>query len=311
MPLYIGVMICNLFVCFSILAGFEPVKKVLLDHYAVFYHELLENMLLFRKPVLTFGTHSLAGFFLYIFFYLNLRIYRASGRKLFYVFSVSYLLLTFALTSVTGLTVGALGVVQLFWSGAARKRRSWWWIVVVIIALQVLLLSVIDLDTLANTWNDGLKVAHDVLTSKNNGVLGRWAPGSGMYFGLEYIGKHPFSPVGISYRPEFIFVDCGWLEHMLRGSLPLVGLIYGGLFWFLRRNLVAKFDAYFLFTAIIAFEFGFSSLTFFRTLFLIPVFIVLLNYVRRLEANRIGRSAFSPLPNNAPLPTTPQDLDLD
>ena len=42
--------------------------------YAQFYEELLPAMLGLHKPILAFGTHSLAGFFAYLLFWLNWQI---------------------------------------------------------------------------------------------------------------------------------------------------------------------------------------------------------------------------------------------
>jgi hypothetical protein len=98
-----------------------------------------------------------------------------------------------------------------------------------------------------------------------------------MYESLEYLKSHPFSPVGASIREGLVFGDDGPLEYALRGSIPLLLLVYGGLFYFLRRNLLLKSDAYFLFAAIVVFELGYTTLINIRALYLIPVFCAYLN----------------------------------
>jgi hypothetical protein len=66
-------------------------------------------------------------------------------------------------------------------------------------------------------------------------------------------------------------------------------LIYGGLFYFLRRNLILRFHAYFLFAAIVLFELGITTLITLRALFLIPVFSVYLNSLAAPQAQHSSR----------------------
>src|SRR5713226_3625764 len=63
----------------AILLGIQTVNDFIIRFYTTSsdYAELVQNMLLFRKPVLTFGTHSLAGFFFYMFFHINWQAYRS------------------------------------------------------------------------------------------------------------------------------------------------------------------------------------------------------------------------------------------
>ena len=86
------------------------------------------------------------------------------------------------------------------------------------------------------------------------------------------------------------------MEYYLRGSIFLVLTVYIGLFAFLRRNLIRRSDAYLLFAVITGFELGFGSLTYIRTLYLLPVFVVYLNDLRRAagESGEPLMPAFGP-----------------
>jgi hypothetical protein len=87
----------------------------------------------------------------------------------------------------------------------------------------------------------------------------------------------------VSNSGELLFVDSGWVEYTLRGSVIFVLLIYGNLYFFLRRSLLVKTDRNWLFLVILTFELGFTSLTYYRTLYLLPFFIVFLNGSRRTQ----------------------------
>lgn len=282
------VNIVNIVCGFCILAGSKLVGDFLVSNYSEFYPELLPNMLLFRKPVLTFATHSLAGFFLYLFFYVNLQVYKERGQKRFLWFAICYLIFMVALLSVTGLMLAAFAAFQLarrFWGS---NRFRWYWASAGAVMLFVVVAYASQSSSVLQDWNDVLRTANSVLASKDNGFLGRWTPGGVLHFDLTYLAAHPFSPVGLSYRPEFNFADSGMLEQLLRGSVVLFVLIYGGLMAFLLRNLMRRSDALFFFILFVAFEFGFSSLTYQRTLLLLPFFVVFVNGLRRGHAEELN-----------------------
>lgn len=281
--LFEAVNFVNIGVCACILGGSKVIGTFLVNHYSEFYPELLPNMLFLRKPVLTFATHSLAGFFLYLFFYLNLQTYKERKQKRFLVFAICYLLFTLALLSVTGLLLALLASVQLGLTFWCLSRFRWRWAAAVAVGLAIFLLYASQSSSIIRLWNDTMTSAEAILGSKGNGFLGRFAAGSGLSFDFQYLSTHPFSPIGVSYRNEFNLVDSGMLENLMRGSVFLFALIYGGLWLFLRRSLVERSDLYFLLLLILGFEIGFSSLTYSRTVLLLPFFVVFLNGIRRGE----------------------------
>jgi hypothetical protein len=284
--LYVALSISSIALGIAILAGSELAKEVLAGHYSQFYPELVPAMLLLRKPVLTFGTHSLAGFFLYLFFYVSLQTYKVKGNKLFLILALCYLSLTLALLSVTGLILGLIGVVQLLYSLWSLIGYRWFWASAV--AVMILVLSFQLPRFLASTWTDMTEGAKSIVTSPVNGLLGRLTAAGTMSESMQYLEQHPFSPLGISGTEELLAPDMGLVHYLLRGSVILVIWVYGGLFFFLKRSLLARSDLYFLFVAILAFELGFSSLLYFRTPYLIAFVVVYLNGLRRGETETAG-----------------------
>src|ERR1700735_5654436 len=65
------------------------------------------------KPVLAFGTHSLASFFAYLLFWLNWQNYGATRSRLALVFSLCYVGLLLTLTSFTSLVLAAVALTQI------------------------------------------------------------------------------------------------------------------------------------------------------------------------------------------------------
>lgn len=268
----------------AIVLGVQPVDDFIIAHYSMSYNELLSNMLAWHKPVLTFASHSLAAYFLYLFFWINLEAYKVKRQKLFMTFSICYLLLILCLLSVSGLVLGTVAALQLLffvWSSIRRKFVAAT-VLCVVVALAAFWGSKIH-------WKESLEVAKEILQNPGSGWTGRFLPGGTMYYDIVYLKDHPFSPVGTSYRADFMFGDCGPVEYLLRGSLPFLLLVYGGFYYFLRRNLISRRHAYFLFAAFLAFEFGISTLVYFRTFYLLPVFIAYLNSLAASQAQHCSR----------------------
>jgi hypothetical protein len=278
--LWVPVSIINIATGFAIVAGVQRVNDFIIAYYSVAYDELLPNMLALHKPVLTFGSHSIAAFFLYLFFWINLQAYKVKCKWWFMTFSVCYLLLIACLLSVSAVVFFAVGSIQLATHllSAIRHKLAW-----ATIALCAVIATAVSWNHVF-TWGSAIDVVKVIVQDPANGLSGRLLPGGTMFYDLQYLGEHPFSPVGASFREGLMFGDCGSVEYVLRGSLPLLFLMYGGLFYFLRRNLTSRFDAVFLFVAVLMFEFGITTLTNLRALYLIPVFIVYLNSLTAPQA---------------------------
>jgi hypothetical protein len=265
--------VINILAGFAIVAGFQRVNDFIVAHYSTAYDDLVANMVSWHKPVLTFGTHSLAAFFLYLFFWLNLQGYKRKRQKRLLAFALCYIFLTASLLSVSALVFATVGICQLvflFWSSNRYK-------VVTAVGMLCVLVIMIAFWGSAIRWRESVDVVQGILQDPGAGLTGRLLPGGTMYESLQYLKSHPFSPVGASIREGIVFGDDGPLEYILRGSFLLLLLIYGGLFYFLRRNLILKADAYFLFCAIVVFEMGYTTLINIRALYLIPVFCAYLN----------------------------------
>ena len=107
---------------------------------------------------------------------------------------------------------------------------------------------------------------------------------------INYLYDHPWSPIGFTVGPSasiddvatsshFFVGDSGPLEYLLRGSFPLLFFIYFGLYKFLMQNVMLRSYAWGLFLAIVVFEAGFSVLSYPRTYYLLPFFVIYLNWV--------------------------------
>jgi hypothetical protein len=284
---FVLVNFVNIACGFAILAGIETVTGFISTYYWISDAHLVPLMMTLHKPVLTFGSHSLAGLFVYLFFWINWENFTLHRRKLSLCFALCYFILLLGLTSFTSLGFAALALTQItLWSWKRNAGR------VVITAFCVVAL----LPFAAQVFADEIEVFRELpeiadstfLNSDQSGPLSRYQPGGSLRPAITYLLDHPFSPIGVARSlsafdvpsPSHFFVgDSGPLVYVLRGSLPFIFLVYFGLYRFLRNNLELRGHATALFLVILAFETGYSALDFPRTYFLLPFFVVFLNQI--------------------------------
>jgi hypothetical protein len=254
------------------LLGIDQVTSVFINSYCAFYPELVPSMFRLGKPVLMFGSHSLAGFFYYLFFLLNFLNYTRHKRVVNLALALCFLCTSLTLQSLTAYVYVIVGVLQVLVHFGVHRN--------VVVRLVTLALSACTACALVlNQEARGLiwSAIAPLFTSNINGLAARYTSVGTLATNIEYILDNPFRPVGVRYSQDLWFVDSGVVEYMLRGSLFLVAAIYVGLFLFLKKNLRLLAHCVLLYGVYIAFEVGFSNLIYLRTLYLMPFVIVFLN----------------------------------
>jgi len=269
----------------AILVGSEWVTDLLPTYYWTSDPKLVPLMMSLHKPVLTFGSHSLAGLFIYLFFWINWQEFSLRGKRFSLLFALGYFVLLLGLASFTAFGFAALAAAQMAISSWKSNPR-----LTVAVALCVIATVSILTHALVEEIDDLGELPQIADTAFLNGdfsgPVSRYGINGSLRPAIMYLFDHPFSPIGLSRSasgldvssPTHFFVgDSGPVEYLLRGSVPLLVLIYFGLYRFLRRNLVSRAHSTTLFLVILAFEAGFSALDSSRTFFLLPFFVVYLN----------------------------------
>jgi hypothetical protein len=263
---------------FGIILGSDFIGQFTIRWYAQFYEELLPAMLGLHKPILAFGTHSLAGFFAYLLFWLNWQSYNVARSRVSLAFSICYVGLLLALTSFTSLALVAVAITQIAVCLWKRSRR-----VLVLGVLGLCAILFLAAGTLADQADrfraEAPYAAAALLNSDKSGPLARYGKQGDLKESISFLLEHPLSPVGYTNPPFLFFADSGPLEYMLRGSVPFLCLVYSGLYVFLRYNSPSGKYALTLFLVVLAFELGFVSLTYFRTLLLLPFLAIYPKYI--------------------------------
>lgn len=252
------------------LLKWPPATGFLITHYSVFMPDLVSSMLDLRKPVLTFGTHSLAAFAYWLLFYLNWVIWKRRRNRLFLVACCLYVGLQLALRSNTGFLVALVSICTLF--GHLLRKP------VCIAVLGMLAVAAIIIGRIDALDAPAIQDVRATFASQRNGFLARYGGNDSAIQNLRFLADHPFRPIGAGTSTALSMIgDSGPIEHLLRGSVPLAAAVYGGFWMFLRRNVASTLSRRLLFVMFMAFEFGFSNLVFFRTLYLLPFAVCCLN----------------------------------
>jgi hypothetical protein len=293
--------IVNLALAVAMLTN-DSVGQFIINYYNDFTDTLVADMLANEKPVLTFATHSLAGLFAYLFFWLNLRTYQKRGTKLHLLLAVLHVGLCIALKSFTSLGLGALAVLELFWRFPKTVLAS------AIASFFMIPASAKDIIGDSFTVN--------VMLRDGGGFISRYTQLGNLANIFAFIHEHPFGPIGVLYSSKLFAdggqTDSGPILYFLRGSLPLLLLVYGGFFLFLWRNVRDRWACWRLFLVIVLTELGITVLIYPRSFLLIPFFVVYLNSLeapsRVRQCNRWWRTRrLLLLPaESAPSPYSPQ-----
>ncbi len=250
--------------------------RLMVAWYGAFYPELLGYMVIvFNKPVLTFGTHSMAGFMIYLFFYLHFRAWLTLGGWWRLAAAGAFLGLLVALTSTTGLAFAVVAVLQIAFvlQRALPQQR-------VLMAVAILLAVLAGASALGLDAGTLLARAEDAIVGDRvRGLFSRYAADGLLASTMKYLSESPLQPIGVGATDTLYLGDSGLVMNLLRGSLPLLVAIYGGLWLFLRTNLDDRRSAQWLWVCVVLFEVGFTPLQYFRFLGFVPLMVVYLNTV--------------------------------
>jgi len=274
----------NLVLSLLLLLRVSEATQFFLDHYAYGYDELLPFMFEEGKPVLTFGSHSLASFFFYLLFYLNLETFIRLRARLNLGFAFGYLALLTLMSSFTAIVFTGVAVVQLVLCFQWRKSA------IAGLMTTVLLLAAAVAAPGVEAFSDFREDIIAVFHREDNGLLGRYGDSGGLSVNVRYILDHPFRPIGLGLSDELWYADSGPIEYLLKGSLPLMIAVYLGAFLFFWNNLRSPGRAIFVFLVFLGFEFGYSNLEYIRTQCFLPFLVVYLNWLDAPDT----RPAFSP-----------------
>lgn len=206
--------------------------------YSQLTEDMFENMILIRgKPVMSFGTHSMAAFFLLIVYFYNCIMIREKKNSfLQYIYLGIIIYLEFCLRSNTAILAIVAMFFLLIWAKNNILTRMFLATVIVIVVYSVVKAGHVE---------EFLSYILQNPQANKHGLEGRYF--SGMFDGNFEIVSQYFG-VGFlrSQTDYFDMHDSGIIYIFTQGNIPALIMSYSLMYFFLRRNLVKHYKKIFI-----------------------------------------------------------------
>lgn len=255
----------TLLIGLGIVCKFRPITNLVIGSYPYFYDGLVESMVFQGKPVISFGTHSLAGFYLFLFFLMNILAFIKKRSSLNLIYSLLFMLLLLTVKSTTSLLFLLLAIVIFLVMCFFWKKSIFGLALSICIFLGIVVIVQFDL----------LELLRDNLLGKDslNGLSVRYRQGGVIYNQIVEILKNPFIGTGTRSIDGTFYIDCG-ITHVA-ARIGIVGMIifYGLFYRFIKNNIRHRYWGIVLFSLFVLFEVGFANLLYFRTVMTLPFVI--------------------------------------
>lgn len=265
-----------------IIGAFLAVFKLLhIDNLLVKYYSFgTEWTMVFmvdaRKPVLMFGSHSIAAFYYFIFFFLNYHSLKIFKKNLYLIICILFIFIMVLLRSVTGYGFAAIALVIIANSFLITPKRA------IFLSVPAVAIGIWAFIKFQKLWEAIFNLGvMGTFSSSGNGFLGRYDSHSLLSSTIDYIKEHPLHPIGLGYSENLFFTDSGPIIYWLRGSIFLVAAMYIGLLGVIMNNSRRAYLGLLLFCFFMLFELGYPNLIYMRTVYLVPFIIAYLNYLRK------------------------------
>lgn len=261
------------------------VNNFIIDFYSAHKDYLVYSMIGQHKPVLTFGTHSVAALFIFYLFYINFKHFMIFNKKISLVFSILYIILEYFLHSNTGYVFLIAGLAHVVYYAFHHIKRKHMWKYLFSIAMLLILFN----GEISNFMQLLILNMGDVWSSPINGIAGRFGDRGALQVNFEYIASHPLNPIGFGYLPDLYYTDSGFVEYILRGSFTLPLIIYISLFLFLKKNVISKSSSYTIYCTFVMMDiFAYPLYTDATTFYILSFMILILNSFERYRNLQIS-----------------------
>lgn len=271
------ISILSIIISVSIIAQIGPITGRLITYYSSFYPELVPRMISLGKPVNTFGVHSLAGVFNFLFFLLNFATFYVLKAKEHFIISLFFLFFLVRLQSTTSLVCLLIAIMIIGIYIYTENKYIFFGLLALVITFLVLSwneLSIVQI-LKRNLFNE----------DSTNGLMVRFGPKGVLYGSLQQIIQYPFKGTGYVSVPDTYYIDSGIIHFALRTSVIGMLAFYGMLLNFFVKNLNWLMGVA-LFTLFMFFEIGFSNFLYFRIIYFLPFFIFYLKQLILIKKNQ-------------------------
>lgn len=275
----LGLVLLNIFsICciiwnLGIMLRVPAVQQFTYNNYNQYYElALFYSVMQNAKPVMSFGVHTYASFFYFIFFCLCYYTYEVTEKRRYLLYCIAYLGFTLFLVSTTAILFSAAMFTFLSYKLLKRKKRKDFAVLLFFLAVVVIILFQ-NFDFLYG------KIYFN-MTNGQNSFVSRYAKESVFTENAKIISS--FLGIGFNILDDanLGYSDSGYVVYLTMGNLPLMLYIYRRLYQLLKFNIA---DKYFRMIAAVIFSFEFALPASFQQRF--PFLIIfVIGYLNSLEA---------------------------
>src|SRR5690348_2359991 len=193
------------------------VNRFIIDYYSVYGRDKTLFLTGVGKPILTFGTHSVAGFFYMLLIVINCIAAVEKRHPLFLVFGAIELCLLIALSSITSLVYSFCSLVLLAWAILKTLQTRF---ALSFGLVGILLLGGVFFRESASEVEAGVSSQYlAAISFQGSGFSGRYGTDGTVRGNLEKMAEFGLRPLGMAVGDKFMFGDSGIVEFSMRGSV--------------------------------------------------------------------------------------------
>lgn len=253
----------------SILLNNTPVIKFICNNYNQYFDLALHySILVGHKPVMTFGVHTYAAYFYFIFFILCYYTYERTKENIFLLYSLFLCIFCFFLVSTTAIIFFCMMILFYIYKLSKKMNTK------NLILLSVILISI--LCVVIFNYSDISKRLLKNFTGGENSFISRYSEQSVFLTNFEIIT----TSLGIGYNVienmNVGYSDSGYVVYLTMGSIPLMIYVYYRIYQMLKMNIMEPYKKI-LIAIIFAFEVALPASFNYRFIFMLYFVVCYLN----------------------------------
>lgn len=253
----------------GIIFNSDKITNFTLNNYNQYYDmATVYSITLSHKPVMSFGVHTYASYFYFIFFILSYYTYEKLHKPVFLFYSIMLTIFCLFLVSTTAIIFFIYMVLFIMYKLFKKYNVKR--------ILALLLLIVLLTFIIGHNFSDLYDKLYKNITGGNNSFISRYSRDSIFTENFKVIS----SSMGIGFNIiddlDLSYTDSGYIVYLTMGSIPLLIMIYYRIYKFLCTNVNSEYRKIFM-LAVFLFEFALPASINYRFGFIMIFAICYLN----------------------------------
>lgn len=264
----------------GIMMRFQPITDFTYNWYTQYfdlavYYSVIQS----AKPVMTFGVHTYAAYYYFIFFLLCLFTYEKTHKDRYLVYAVCFMGFSLFLVSSTAIIFFFIMAAILSFRLIKDGRRKTFILFLAALAIMVVIL-------IKNSDYLYQKLYYN-MTNGQNSFVSRYSSNSVFTENMKVITSSLGIGFNIIDELQLGYSDSGYVVYLTMGNVPLMLYLYYKLYYFLRFNIPAVYRKSII-LVVLLFDFALPATFQYRFSFSIIFVIEYLKMLENMETTSIA-----------------------